>query len=63
MNASLEMTIQDWFAGLAMQAFIESTTFIDGLNNEVTSQSPDELASMSYEYADAMLAERNKDEH
>lgn len=53
------MSLRDWFAGMAMQgiASIPSTSQYD-----YKSQPLDKYASLAYQYADAMLAERNKGE-
>lgn len=47
------MSLRDWFAGQAMQAQL---TY--GKCRDMT---PEGIAEYSYEFADAMLAERNKD--
>ena len=49
------MDLRDYFAGLAMQAFIMKGIIpVDGLNKKQA------LVSMAYESADAMMEEREK---
>jgi hypothetical protein len=49
------MELRDYFAGLAMQAFIMKGIIpVDGLNKKQA------LVSMAYESADAMMEEREK---
>lgn len=59
-----ETTLRDIYAGMAMQALIEKTTSVhvdnDGARH-LHMNDPSELARTSFELADAMLAERNKD--
>jgi len=43
-----DMTLRDYFAGLAMQSFIDSDSFFS------------EIPLQAYEIADAMLKEHNK---
>lgn len=45
------MTLRDWFAGMAMQSLILAVK---------TSQDVDLLSKGAYQMADAMLKERNK---
>jgi hypothetical protein len=51
------MTLRDYFAAKAMQALIAKG--MDNPNNRNAKGVP-VIANFSYEYADAMLAERNK---
>lgn len=46
------MTLRDWFAGQALLGFLQ-----DELGND-----PEWVAKCCYNQADAMIAERNKDE-
>ena len=49
------MDLRDYFAGLAMQAFIMKGIIpVDGMNKKQA------LVSMAYESADAMMEEREK---
>jgi hypothetical protein len=49
------MELRDYFAGLAMQAFIMKGIIpVDGLNKKQA------LVSMAYESADAMMEERDR---
>jgi len=51
MNANLDMTLRDWFAGLAMQGYIASPDTDPHVPFEA-------FARDSYKQADAMLEER-----
>lgn len=54
------MTLRDWFAGLAMQGLLASDD-APPPSDAVTMQDIQKFyAGMSYDYADAMLAEREK---
>jgi len=44
------MTLRDWFAGRAMQALLSCPDVTDGMK----------VVKVSYDIADAMLAQRNK---
>ncbi len=46
------MTLQDWFAGEALQGLVA--------NGNVRLERLPVVARVAYEYADAMIAERNK---
>ena len=52
-HAAISMTLRDYFAGLAMQGMISR-------EGGMLRRTPDFVAVKSYEYADAMLAEREK---
>jgi len=47
------MTLRDWFAGQALNGMLSNGRFSGQNTDEVT-------ASVAYQYADAMLAERAK---
>lgn len=48
------MTLRDYFAAKAMQAFIATPTLYDTVNNA------EQAAAASYQVAEAMLKERSK---
>jgi len=48
-----DMTLRDHYAGLAMQAIVSTVPHLSAIN-------PEHAAIESYEFADAMLKERNK---
>jgi hypothetical protein len=48
-----DMTMRDHFAALAMQAIVSTVPHLAAIN-------PEHAAIESYEFADAMLKERNK---
>ena len=48
------MTLRDWFAGMAMQSFIRN------LEQAVCPYAPEDIARDGYMVADAMLAERQR---
>lgn len=50
---SVGMTLRDWFAGQALQGFLASLT-----EGEYTN--PQDASKAAYDYADAMIQERNK---
>lgn len=59
------MSLRDWFAGMALQGFIGDTGskfLIEAAttNKEDIKQSATGYAMMSYVFADAMIANRNK---
>jgi len=56
----LGMTLRDYFAAKAMQGFLSRE---DVFNFEMYKQDPWRVAAWSYEAADAMIAERNKDDN
>lgn len=47
------MTLRQWYAGLAMQIFLDKTFGMDSISNS-------KLAAGSFEVADAMLKEASK---
>lgn len=49
------MTLRDYFAASALQGFIQNNIYLPW-------NSPSELAVKSYEMADAMLAEREREQ-
>jgi hypothetical protein len=53
------MSLRDWFAGMAMQGMLAAGPGSDGW---VACEDPNDLAQACLEYADAMLAEREKAE-
>ncbi len=55
------LSVRDWFAGMALQGMISDTIATIG-GEPITPENAVELISArSYEYADAMLKERNKE--
>ena len=53
------MSLRDWFAGQALSAMLSMTeTYVAVTSNKVT---PDEIVGGCYQWADAMLAAREKD--
>lgn len=54
-GGDIGMTLRDYFAAKAMQAYLGSYP-----NGGLTCR-PDEIAADAYDVADAMLAERNKE--
>ena len=50
-TGSTGMSLRDWFAGMALQGFSSVPSIVDELPW-------DSIASMSYDMADSMLAER-----
>jgi hypothetical protein len=46
------MSLRDWFAGMALQGMLACPESMGGIN---------QFAECAYEYADAMLAEREKE--
>ena len=64
------MSLRDYFASLAMQAFITSslqdqdnTKAFTQIQKQTDLNAPGMAARMSYNMADAMLEERKKDNH
>ena len=53
----LGISYRDWLAGLAMQGMAKSHRNTDG---DFTTPPPDKVSKLAYEYADAMIARRNK---
>lgn len=53
------MSLRDWFAGMALQGILAS---FPPDANFATQAAKDALAADSYDLADAMIAERKKDE-
>jgi len=51
------LTLRDWFAGMALQGYLARSG--DQLSEQAGQNSP-LVAALSYESADAMLAEREK---
>lgn len=51
-----DMSLRDWFAGMALQGMLAST-FMKG---DIDEYKPDSRANHAYQLADAMIAERNK---
>lgn len=53
----MEMTLRDYFAAKAMQAMYGNNLHLKALGSHDVAE---KVARISYEIADAMLAERNK---
>ena len=59
-----EIPLRDWFAGKALQAIVSSNDAMLAVNSEAKEIKVDIcqlVAKISYEYADAMFKERNKE--
>lgn len=55
-DAKFGMSLRDWFAGMALQAFIAAP----GPDGDAARNSYDRAAEWAYEQADAMIAARSK---
>lgn len=56
------MTLRDYFAGQALMGILATSKTIEDASGPLKTLSPEAIALMAFSYADAMLAERNKDE-
>ena len=59
------ITRRDWLAGLAMQGMLSNPNYMQGLGNTVNLSSTgmgELIASVAFDYADAMIAESRKGE-
>jgi len=60
-NTATGMTLRDWFAGKAMQAYIAKIPLHDAEGNLGIKTTREDIANSSYWQADAMLREREKE--
>ena len=63
-DPNADMTLRDWFAGMALQGYISymgcGPNKVDQIGKDENEQNKTVIARCAYVYADAMLAEREK---